>query len=563
MTQARKTKLLNVLTDDQMRDFSADNLGKLANGTAPLSVDTVTNLVLVSRRLLFSEPLFQTAFTAIWLDRYSYPTCEPSGKNAELFSIAITLNDESLDITGYLSTFLACTWQNSVSDTAFLDFLQPRTTELLYKLKLFNIPFGAYDQDYLFKPDNTSLDAKMSTLVPDIGFELGALSSLMSIFGSDSRIQSTDFSSYCLQSSIKCEPSSPDTCVEIKPSYYDFERLGCYFHIVKKTSNIVNFDDDTAELKSFGPLGTGVMLGFFARKYKIWKGTATAITYTGDIHYTIGEILAKVGKTFDYLLDTRTPSFQALVNARPGFKFVNATIGRNLWKWWYVQNGFSLIEAEEKANREVEDDWITALNADLVISLFTALSQIAGLPTTHAITTNVDYWKQNLGLNSTSQFATKSVELYPYCQLDGDPNIGCLASVALGCYGKSESSCSQSYTTNIFRGKYADMKSCSSYLGYQIRTLNCKKAVNNNAVLRAILAYGLNMPPQPGSTTSVMNAFYPSGKCEVSKGGKGFIAYELTADGKDLTLYFGDLNHRGNVLKCDDAQYRETLQSSC
>jgi len=331
---------------------------------------------------------------------------------------------------------------------------------------------------------------------------------------------------------------------------------------VKKTSNIVNFDADTAELKSYGPLGTGVILGYFARKYKM-KGAATAITYTGDIHYTIGEILAKAGKTFDYLINTNTPSFQTLVNARSGFFFVNATIGRNLLSWWNQQNGDTRSVAETKANNAIKDDWSTRLNAEYVISLFTALRQIAGIPTARGITTNVDYWKQNLGLTSTSQFDAKSVELDPYCQVEGDPNIGCLASVALGCYGKSESSCSQSYTTNIFRDSYAGMKYCSSYLGYQIRTSQCMTAANKNAVSRAIVAYGLNMSPLSGSTTSVMNAFHPSGKCDVSRGGRGFIAYKLNQDGTDIELFFGDLTIKGNVINCADGEYRTTNATSC
>jgi len=562
-SQARKARLAKVLSDEQMLDFSDADLEKLANGMYPLSVETVTDLVTGSRKLFFSDPLLQTSFTAKWLDRLSYPLCEPSGKNAEVLVIALSLTNPSIDIGNYLSTFIACLWQTSLNAPYFLDFLRPRMTEILYKEKLYNAPFGVYDRETLYAPGSTSLDAKLSNVVPDVGFELNALVSLMDFFGADPRIFSTtNFTNYCLRTATLCEQGIG--CMEVKPSFYDFERLGCYFHIVRQTTNILNFEADTAELRKYGPVGTPILIGYYARKYALLKGNAPVITYSGDIYYTIGQILADSGKTFDYLLDTRTPEFQSLVNTLPGYYFVNATIGRNLLTWWNQQNGDSLQDAETKANDAVTDDWLTRLNAELVISLFNALRQIAGLPVARGTTTNVDYWKQNLGLNSTAQFAAKSVELYPYCQVVGDPNIGCLASVALGCYGNSELSCSQSYTTNIFRGLYVTMRYCSSYLGYQIRSSSCMTAANANAVSRAILAYGLNMPPQPGSTTSVMNAFYPSGKCDISLAtGRGFIYHELTADGKDLTLYFGNLNNKGNVLKCADGIPRETLQASC
>jgi len=397
----------------------------------------------------------------------------------------------------------------------------PTITQLLYKANYYSITNGEYAPDNVFVRGVTSLDAKLSNLIPPIGFKLNALSSIMNLINADTRIRTaTNLFDYCLKPTRICEQGFK--CINSVPYFYDFERLGCYFHIVNKTSNISNFTEATDGLRKNGPLGTGIIIGYYVKKYAILKKLTGSVTYDTDIHYTIGQILAEVNMTFSDLINTQTPEFQSLVNALPGFYFVNATIGRNLMIWWNKQNGLTDVVAKVEADKKIRDDWLTRLNTDLVISLFTALRQIAGISTARGTTTNVDYWKQNLGLNSTSQFAAKSVELYPYCQVEGDPNIGCLASVALGCYGQSESICSQSYATNIFRGSYASMKYCSSYLGYQIRSSNCMTAANKDAVSRAILAYGLNMAPLSGSTTSVMNAFYPSGKCDLTKGGSGF-----------------------------------------
>jgi len=123
MTPERKGRLTTVLSDDQLRSLGPQDLERLARGNFSQNIDVITNLVLKSRKLLFSEPLFQTSFTAKYLNQYVYPTCHPNGRNVELFNLSIALSDPSINVEELTSRFVACVWKNGANITQFLNFL--------------------------------------------------------------------------------------------------------------------------------------------------------------------------------------------------------------------------------------------------------------------------------------------------------------------------------------------------------------------------------------------------------------------------------------------------------
>jgi len=560
LSASDKFKLVQSMSDSQLDSLNATEIDNLV--VNPINPSYTTFLAEDLKILIQSKGAKVDRFIETYLKRIDYPTCSPES-DYDVFQILMLYKGPSF--SSYLNKTLSCLFLNY--QDSMLDWIKPHMMEIMYRLKPLsttsscNTGYGSYQKGI------TPLDACLSSIAPDIKNPTLDVKQILSDFISDAQTRGYDY-----------VPAACD---------YSRESLNCFLSLIKLsikadrdagsfwvgarniTSAILFVDADLKTFSKYLPFSLTMLHGYYVQSIRnAANKNAVYLDGGSDIIFTIGKLVAAKNLPIDYLIDFNSKEYVAIMNSLPSFKYLKMAFSNQLVMAFERDfNQLSDDDAKEKALKKTTEEWLKSLDFNNVRGLLCALRGLAGNPCPVAAlkrgTTTTDLWLASLGITSVSEFRAKSIELAPYCAVEGDPNIGCLASVAMGCYGNSASACSQSYTIKLFRGSFSNLKYCSSYLGYQIRSTNCLRAANTNPVTKAIVAFGLNSSPGSGSTASMMLSFYPSEKCQVSLGGKGFIFSKLKNDGMDLDLDFGDLTKSGNVLQCASGVTMTTTESSC
>jgi len=591
-----KYKLVQCLTDGQLKELTETQLDELS-----LSITLDHMKLLMQDR---GKPVDRLLFS--WLKAYK-GTCYP-GYDFDLLKMAYDISTQSLNAKEYFTNTIRCLYQNQLNE--FLTLIKPYLTGILYRLKpLSSITDYPFTEDTVYTPSVTSLDAKVSAVLPDLTDPTTDIEDLI-LQMIDREGRSLSVSNECYQ--IRETRWSPNN-ITVWKRFLSTERLGCFL-AVAKTNLITNSDPNILEVLPFG----------LALKYGYYKRLANFDSdlqdFQNDILFLIGQLAAAKGQTLDELIDKKSKEYYALMNAMPSFDFMDALFTYQLVSAYHQEkNGLSLADSRAEARDTMKHFLKQRITAESLNIVLDALYDHFGIPrqlnmkrgvqkrATTANSALYDATMREIALAAGTTDTLTNIfnyanNTFPYCLMRaGDfqglmndankfknldntylasqgvnvnadlqiPNTGCVFALMLGCFGNSESSCVKSFNTFFWSRasasqSVANMKACSctSSQADQIRTSACKTASNVDEVTKTLLVRAINMEPisyRGNPSTSTNNyAFYASSKCSVSNGGRGFVYVD-----ENYNANFGDLTKVGNVVKCSNGATLTTTSTSC
>jgi len=225
LNSSEKFTLLSLLTDDQVKSLSDNDLKRLALYpehhifTARLSVENMATLI-ESRPIAFSK------LADYFLKNYNYPTCYP-GYELGLFRIAHSIIRGKADATEYYSNRTYCSIEDIVkkqglSYATYLEMIKPYFTRMVYKI-IDEYPKleGFYSNDTTYIQNQTSLDAKVSN-----------------IFAKD--LSDPNFNVTDLILKLSTDARGPSINVNREKCRMDMERLKCLIFFNNRMKSIVD-----------------------------------------------------------------------------------------------------------------------------------------------------------------------------------------------------------------------------------------------------------------------------------------------------------------------------------